>query len=75
MTPKEYRKIRESMSLTGENLAHLLGYANRTSVCNIEQGLFKDENGELPKRIALAIIAIKQRYEDGTLDTRLGGEK
>ena len=75
MTAREYRQIRKSMSLTCENLAYLLGYAHHTSISNIELGRYNNENGELPVRTALAIIAIKYRYDDGILDTRLGDKK
>ena len=72
MTPKEYREIRKSMRLTGDNLAYLLGYKSRSSVCWIEQGRPVDKNGHLTKRYSLAILAVKERYDQGKLDDKLG---
>ena len=61
----DYRNMRKSMGLTYLQLATLLGYKTRGSICQIETGRPADANGNLPARYALAIIALKERYDRG----------
>ena len=63
MTPEQYRALKNSMSLSNGQLARLLGYKNRSSISYIESGRSVDERGHLPKRIELAITALKERHD------------
>ena len=65
MTPREYRQMRKSMSLTCKELAELLGYKNRGSITNIECGRVIDASGHIPKRVALSLTSLKNQHDKG----------
>lgn len=52
MSPKEFRRIREKLDLSPEQLAKLLGLSGYGSVMNIENGVRR------PNKLAMKILGL-----------------
>lgn len=71
MSPARFKKIRESLGLTQEELASTLGFSGKVSISNIETGFRKpsilvatimEVLNELPARRASELIASMQGH-------------